>query len=274
MEEETPNEQKTILEELIKLRKPENEKFDQKHISMQSLLSKIEVLRAAGVLNHKRVLAIGDSDLSGLAIAIFGKPDEVVVADIDKRLTDLLFHANLEYDLPVRFVFHDMRLRMIEILQQQFSLIIMEPPPSKKGLKVFISRSMACIEKGSESEIFITIPETGQIQDFFYDFVKSHNIEILESYIGLVEYLGRSYRGSFHRINIADFDGEIIRDHWIKPFYEREENQVIHTYRCKCGELIDVGKNQVFLSLKDLQIHGCKCGHKGVFVFNSDVRIV
>lgn len=62
-------------------------------------------------------------------------------------------------------------------------------------------------------------------------------------------------------------------DHWIKAFYQREEKQSTKIYRCICKKLIPVGKDEKYEKLKDLQEFGCECGHKNVFVFNTDVPL-
>lgn len=139
---------KRILNQLFNLREKAEKKYDQAYITADSILRKLEIIRASGMLNERRVLAIGDSDLSATSIAIFGNPTEVVVTDIDKRMTDILFEANIEYDLPVRFVYHDMRMKIIEILKKQYSLIITEPPRSRAGIEIFLSRRYPVYKKG------------------------------------------------------------------------------------------------------------------------------
>ena len=145
-----------ILKSLIKIRDIPNEHLEQQYITSDSIIRRLRSLK--DLINNQRVLAIGDADLTATSIAIFGSPQEILVADIDRRMADLLFEANMEYDLPVRFVYHDMRIRIIEILLNQFTLIIMEPPESRAGIEVFLSRSMQCIQEGYEDNIFITIP--------------------------------------------------------------------------------------------------------------------
>ncbi|MHA2099575.1 MAG: bis-aminopropyl spermidine synthase family protein [Candidatus Kariarchaeaceae archaeon] len=260
------------LRAIINLREEENSLLDQSYVTENTIINRLRILDV--LLNDQRVLAIGDSDLTALSIAIFGKPKEVVVTDIDKRLTDLLFEANMEYDLPVRFVYHDMRIKIIEILLNQFSLIIMEPPRSRAGITVFLSRGIQCIQSGYEANVFITVPNSGEIREFFDEFCNIHNITIIEKHEKITQYLNSNETGDFLRLEFPKDKDPPIKSHWIEPFFAYEENTIIKEYRCMCHEIIPVGIDQQFETIDELRAQGHSCGHKHVFAFHSKVKLL
>lgn len=261
-----------VLNSLLKIRDKPNDDLEQQHITQNSIIRRIKNLKDQ--VNNQRVLAIGDSDLTAVSIAIFGAPKEIVVVDIDRRLSDLLFEANMEYDLPVRFVYHDMRIRIIEILLNQFTLVIMEPPKSRAGIEVFLSRSRQCIQDGYESNVFISVPSVGEIRDFFNEYCKNYNITILEEYPKINEYVTGGENSDFLRIQFPENKIISVKNHWIEPFYRYEENLSLLEYRCLCGEMIKVGFGQDFLNIDELRQKGHSCGHKDVFAFHSNVKLV
>ncbi|OLS29262.1 MAG: N(4)-bis(aminopropyl)spermidine synthase [Candidatus Heimdallarchaeota archaeon LC_2] len=115
-----------ILKSLVKIREIPNEDLEQQYITYDSIIRRLRSLK--DLINNQRVLAIGDADLTATSIAIFGSPKEIIIADIDRRMADLLFEANIKFNLSVQFVYHDMRIRIMEILMNQFTLIIMDLP--------------------------------------------------------------------------------------------------------------------------------------------------
>ncbi len=261
-----------VLNSLMAMRDKPNDELEQQYITRESIIRRIKNLE--DLINKQRVLAIGDSDLTAMSIAIFGTPKEIVVVDIDRRLSDLLFEANMNYDLPVRFVYHDMRIRIIEILLNQFTLIIMEPPKSKAGIEVFLSRSRQCIQDGYESNVFISVPSVGEIRDFFDEYCQNYNITILEKYLKINEYVSGDENSDFLRLQFPENKEITVKNHWIEPFYQYEENLSMYEYRCLCGEMIKVGSDQDFLNIDELRQKGHSCGHKDVFAFHSNVKLI
>lgn len=261
-----------ILRDLIKSREKADLDLDQNYVTEDSIIRRLQVI--GDLINGQRVLAIGDGDLTATSIAIFGNPSEVVVTDIDRRLTDLLFEVNMEYDLPVRFVYHDMRIKIIEILLNQYTMIIMEPPHSKAGITVFLSRAMQCIQAGYQDRVFVSVMSSGPIRSFFNEFCKIHNIKILERHPKINEYLENREKSDFLRIEFPIYTKPIVKNHWIEPFYSYEENSHIKEYRCICHEIIEVGPGKEYKSIDELKTWGHSCGHKDVFAFHSKIKLL
>lgn len=255
-----------LFEKLKKLRSPAKIEFDQRYLTTESIIDRIEILKELELLN-RRTLLIGDADLVGVAVTIFGNPPDVLVADVDDTLSEILFVANMDHDLPIRFVYHDMRIKVIEILLNQFGLVIMEPPRTRSGIQVFISRAIQCIQEGFESGVFISVPSTGKIRDFFDSHIKELGIEVINQYKGINKYENRSPDTDLIQLKIHNRNCS-VQKHWLDHFYEREENGKVKEYRCKCERILKVN------SLDELLEDGCPhCGHKDLFVFNSSVKL-
>lgn len=264
-----------ILDELLSLRDEAELLFDQKYITKESILKRINIIKDTEMLDDKRVLAIGDGDLTATAIAIFGKPKEVLIIDIDKRLSEILFKANMEYDLPIRYLYHDMRVKIIEILLKQYSLIIMEPPRTKPAIKIFISRALQCLEPGNEDSIFISVPSNGEIREFFDSYITDLGLEVVQTYSKINEYTSDFPNSDFIQLKAKKNLEPTFTDHWFEPFFESEVEQKIKDYKCKCGEIYSIGNNCEFQSINELKQEGCqKCGYNGIFQFNSKIKLI
>ncbi|OLS29263.1 MAG: hypothetical protein HeimC2_01100 [Candidatus Heimdallarchaeota archaeon LC_2] len=133
---------------------------------------------------------------------------------------------------------------------------------------------MQCIQVGYESNIFISIPSKGIIRDFFDEYCRIHKIIILENYEKINEYIKGSEDSDFIRIQFPKNKIISVKNHWIDPFYHYEEKLIIQEYRCLCGEMIKVGANQNFKTIDDLRLEGHYCGHKDIFAFHSNVKLV
>ncbi len=254
-----------LFDKIRQLRTSAKIQYDQRYLTTDSVINRIEIFRDLGMLN-RRTLLIGDADLVGVAIAIFGNPTDILVADVDESLSEILFEANMDYDLPIRFVYHDMRIKVIEILLNQFAMIVMEPPRTRSGIQVFLSRAVQCIQDGYEDGIFISVPNSGKIRDYFDSHIEKLGIEILNQYEMINKYDNGDQDSDMIQLKIHNRNYSVEK-HWLDHFYEREENGDFKEYCCRCEEILKVK------SIDEL-IDGCPhCGYRGEFVFNSSVKL-
>lgn len=262
-----------ILNNLLNLRKTPINEIDQKYLTSESIIKKVNLLSEQGLIDGKRIMMIGDSDLTGLAIAIFCKPEEVVVADIDERLSEIYFEATLEYDLPVRYLYHDMRIKVIEILKKQYSVIIFDPPPTHNGVKLFFSRAIEMIYCGPNSHIMMTLDHEMLSSGILEELISMYDLDLFSTHTELITYEDQML-GDIFIFNITkDIESKLI-GHYLHPVYTTEVNKKILSYKCECGNVIGVGINENYKNYDELQTIGCpECGYKGIFVFQSDIQL-
>ncbi|MCY3410587.1 MAG: bis-aminopropyl spermidine synthase family protein [Candidatus Heimdallarchaeota archaeon] len=254
-----------ILRKLIEKRGEDLELLDQRSIDEASIINRINLLHDKGLLN-KRILCIGDHNMTGVAMSIFGNPSEVVITDIDRRLSEILFEAHIEYDLEVRYLYHDMRLRILEILMNQYELVVFEPPFTKAGIELWISRALECLVPNGD--IIISVPSTGPIREFFNEYIKSINLDLISVHEGINHYTYSKYISDVIHLKANEHTKISLKGHFLEAFYEHEEFDNIKHYKCKCGEIIQC---ENILSLME---KGCPvCAQKEVFVFDSKVKL-
>ncbi|OLS30647.1 MAG: N(4)-bis(aminopropyl)spermidine synthase [Candidatus Heimdallarchaeota archaeon AB_125] len=139
-----------VLQELRGIPKDE---FDQYFVSQSSSIERALIMNP-DEYNGKRIMFLGDMDLSSLPIGVLAKPRDLAVIDIDKRIPEIVFNMKTKQKIrTIRYINHDIRVRMIIILKNQFDYIFLEPPMTEEGLEVGLTRAVHCANKESSSRI-------------------------------------------------------------------------------------------------------------------------
>jgi len=255
----------------------EKRDIDQAKITPDSIFKRINFMKEQNDLYGARLLCIGDFDLTGTLSSIFGNTKEVVVADIDERIAEILFEINFDYDKEIRFVYHDMRKKMIEILKNEFEIVITEPPPTIEGLELFLKRaiiSVTPLRMDHNAIIYISIPHKKEFRKTLEQLVKDSNGEITHRLEKINKYIDGREETDFYRIIYNQNKIPLGNEHYLGPLYSMEVSMKSQPWQCKCGETIMVGENEKYKTLKELETKGCpKCRYKGPFRFQTKIEI-
>ena len=229
--------------------------------------------------NGKRIIFLGDMDLSSLPIGILSKPRDLAILDIDKRIPEIVFNMKTKQKIKfIRYVNHDIRVRMIIILKNQFDYIFVEPPMTEEGLEVALSRAVQCANKESSSKIILSFDIEKNKENAVEKIVERMNLEvdIKKSDFNRYEYktpLNKDV-SDLYILKVKKDSVETISNHYFGPMYYRESNNKIQPYRCKCGEIYNIGVESDFKSINELENKGCsKCNYTGPFLYNSSIKI-
>jgi predicted methyltransferase len=130
--------------------------LDQCHCTPKTKLRRVLALHAADAIAGRRILLLGDDDLISIALLRFvrqfgGTIDELVVADVDRRLLGFIA-AELEgAPFPFRCVEWDVR----EPRAGRFDTVVTDPPYTAAGARLFLTRSVESLA-GPGSDIFFS----------------------------------------------------------------------------------------------------------------------
>ena len=266
--------------EIQELRGIPNSDYDQYYVSKTSSIERV-LLEHPDDYNGKRIIFLGDMDLSSLPLGILSKPKDLAILDIDKRIPEIVFNMKVKQKIKtIRYVNHDIRVRMIIILKDQFDYIFVEPPMTEEGLEVGLSRAVQCANKKSSSRIFLSFDIESEKEDILEKLVDKMNLEIEEK---KKDFNGYEYNtplnktvSDLYSIKVKSNSKETIANHYYGPMYYRESNSHLQIYMCKtiCGESFNVGSEGEFNSIDELENKGCpKCNHKGPFLYNSSIKL-
>ena len=275
MQLEIPENEFEQFKSIIASRKAEEPLLEQRYVTEQTAMRRAVLMNDKGDLTDKRVIYLGDSDLNSVAAILISTTKETVVADIDPRISEYLFEAYMSSQKQVRWVVHDMRVRMIGVLKNQFETVYVEPPKTKVALDLFLGRAIQCTRDDVPSVIYLAVKEgeyysSDEINELF----KTYKLNVTDHWVDFNEYLDGGEKTDLYRLEVSKDSEPIYPSHFLDALYTYEINQEVKEYLCKCQRLIKVGENEHFKTLKQLETEGCTdCSWKEIFRFISKVPI-
>ena len=246
--------------EYAKLRPTVNTRIDQSHATPETAVYRAALMADRGDLEGKRVLFIGDDDLTSLPTAMTGFPEEVVVMDIDERLLKLIDDVSRREGLNIETVKHDFREELDRKYWGRFDTVFTDPPYTLDGLKLFLSRGVEGLGEGGEGVLYLAfshkpVEEYLEVQRIvnsmnfaIYELIPGFNIYEGSEIIGNTTFLARLIGKDLKKFKKEEID--------LGRLYTGEVRPTIRYYRClKCGKVYRVdGKGVV---IEDLT---CECG--------------
>lgn len=130
------------FEELAKGRPEALLKYDQGHLTTASVMARVALMAERGDLAGKRLLVLGDDDLLGLAAALTGLPQEVVVLEVDDRLVHYINDQAAKSGLPVKAHKYDFKDQLPDRWVKYFDTFNADPPETLEALKVCLTRGL------------------------------------------------------------------------------------------------------------------------------------
>lgn len=275
MQLEIPEKEFDQFKSIIASRKAEEPLLEQRYVTELTAMRRAVIMEEKGDLFDKRVIYLGDSDLNSVAAILISTTKETVVADIDPRISEYLFEAYMSTQKQVRWVVHDMRVRMIGVLKKQFETVYVEPPKTKAALILFLGRAIQCSRDDVPSVIYLSVKEgeyysSEEIQELF----NTYKLNVTDHWVDFNEYLDEGEKTDLYRLEVTSESEPIYPSHFLEPLYTYEVDQEVKEFLCKCQGIIKVGENEQIKTLKQLETEGCPtCSWKEIFRFISKVPI-
>jgi predicted methyltransferase len=132
----------------------ETAEFDQGVVPPENSIRRAEFVYERGDLERKKILFLGDDDLTSIAMALTEMPDEVHVIEIDKRIVDYINKTSLEIGLPVTAHIYNAVNPLPEEFKGKFDTFLTDPVETVKGTRVFISRCLSALKGNASSGYF------------------------------------------------------------------------------------------------------------------------
>jgi predicted methyltransferase len=136
--------------------------LDQCHCTVKTKLRRVLAMHAADGLAGRRLLILGDDDLTSVALARFVRRfgsdrtiEQLTVLDVDARLLAFIRTELVEAPFPVHCVQHDVREPLDSALTDAFDTVVMDPPYTTAGAALFLSRGVDAV-RGEGSSIFLS----------------------------------------------------------------------------------------------------------------------
>jgi predicted methyltransferase len=143
--------------------------LDQCHCTVETKLRRVLALYGADALVGRRILVLGDDDLTSLAIRSvvrrFGSRSTIAsltVLDVDPDVVAFARKELAASPFPVSCVRHDLREPIPPRLAGAFDTVVTDPPYTAAGARLFLSRAVHALREGGD--VFLSFgsrrPET------------------------------------------------------------------------------------------------------------------
>ena len=159
-----PDELGLLVRELSKAVRggpPARLELDQCHCTVETKLLRLLAIHEAGALVGRRVLLLGDDDLTGLALRELVRRHgthatiaHLAVVDVDPALISFLEHELAGAPFHVTCVEHDLSQPLPPALVGAFDTVVTDPPYTTAGARLFLSRAAAALD--GRGDVFLS----------------------------------------------------------------------------------------------------------------------
>ena len=229
----------------------------------------------SGALEGKEVIILGDDDLVTLAIGLLGQTlggrpltRRLTVVEADRRWLDLIRAVSRAENLEIECVRHDLRDPLPGHLHEQFDTFETDPPYTKDGLGLFVSRAIRALKAGGGGQGFLSFgPKSpAEMLDVHRD-LATMGLAVHEVIPAFNEYLGASLLGGssqmIHLLTTRATRALVEDSRYKEPIYTGESSPTTRLYVCThCKTEYQVGQGHPFVTIESLKAAACtKCGN-------------
>jgi hypothetical protein len=122
--------------------------LDQCHCTLETKLRRVLALHEADALVGRRILLLGDDDLTSVAICLFverfgsdASIAQLTVVDVDPALVEFVRGHLRDAPFPSTCVPHDLREPLPPALERAFDTVVTDPPYTAAAGRLFLSRA-------------------------------------------------------------------------------------------------------------------------------------
>jgi predicted methyltransferase/DNA-directed RNA polymerase subunit RPC12/RpoP len=243
--------------------------LDQVHCDVETKIRRVLALHEVGALDGRRILLLGDDDLTSLAIFLVAerlgvRPDRVVVVEVDPAL--VAFLRRTPFDVHV--LAHDLRDPLPAELCGSVDTVFTDPPYTVEGATLFLSRAAEAVAGRSRADVFLAFggkrpEESLRVQRAIAEmgFVVRRLVRNFNEYRG-----AGALGGVSHLYQLASTSEltPLLGARYDGRLYTGDLRPPVRRYRCRSCRRIDaVGHRQPWPTIEALRRDGCpRCGSR------------
>ncbi len=130
--------------------------FDQRPVTLNTTLRRVAYLMSNGDIKGKKIIMLGDDDLTSVALALLKLDCEVFALDADERLIKYINKISKEYNLNLKGMVYNALDKTNNELMNKFDVLMTDPTPEKIPFTLFMNRAIE-LTKGEGSIIYTSI---------------------------------------------------------------------------------------------------------------------
>ncbi len=129
--------------------------YDQGPVDLDTLIARLMVMYNRADLENQQLFILGDDDLTGIAAALSGLPERVVVLEVDERLVEYINGVAKEEGLTnLEAGCYDVREPLPDEVSGCFDTFFVDPVETVQGILLFVNRCVQALRGEGSSGYF------------------------------------------------------------------------------------------------------------------------
>jgi predicted methyltransferase len=247
--------------------------LDQSHCTVETKVLRALVLIDAGALAGKRVLLLGDDDLTSVAIGLVAEELGVasaigglVVVDVDPAVVSFVRRALRGAPFELEALVHDLRDPLPERLCGAADTVFTDPPYTGDGATLFLSRAAEAIAGPPGRDVFLAFgPKRPDELLRVQRAIAAMGLAVRRLVRNFNDYLGAGVLGGtshlYHLVTTSELR-PLVEGRYDGPLYTGDFREPLRAYRCtSCGAVERVGRGRAWPTVDALERARCaRCG--------------
>lgn len=139
---------------------PHRVELDQVHCTVETKVRRALALHEAGLLDGRRIMCLGDDDLTSLAITLLAEHvgariGAFTVVDVDPDVVTFVDRRLRRAKFPVECLVHDLRNPLPERLRACADVVLVDPPYTRPGAALFLARAAEATGREPGRQVFL-----------------------------------------------------------------------------------------------------------------------
>jgi len=139
--------------------------WDQFCATKETVFERALLLKDRGDISGRRLLFVGDADLTSIAVAILRGAKRIFVVDIDEEILRLIKKISEKEKLSVETLKYDVRRPLHPHLLNIFDIVFADPPYTENGVSLFLSRGISALKLLSTSRLYFCYGQSDRARE-------------------------------------------------------------------------------------------------------------
>lgn len=249
--------------------------FDQRPITYKTSIKRVEYLLNRNDVYNKKIVFLGDDDLTSIALALTKVKCEIVALDVDERLVNFINQIAQKYNLNLKAYVYNALNKTDSCLKHKFDCLMTDPTPEKIPFSLFMNNAINLLkkEKGviytsiyssamdkslelqkviNNMNLYVTdiIPNFTKYQAL-YELYKPTDIEIMKKYNIAVNEDSICFTESLVRMELTNDTRKIKLNYQGKDIFGKATKRVINNRNNDVVKIEDNYLNEVEKMIKE-----------------------
>lgn len=143
-----------LLEQIERERSPSKRNLDQFRVTPATSIARAQLADEKFDIVGRRIVFLGDNDLTSVAVAVLGDSSRLTVLDIDSDVLETIAKVAKQRDLNIECVSYDAREPLKSNLRSRFDILFTDPPYTQNGVRLFLSRAVGLLNETPGTSYF------------------------------------------------------------------------------------------------------------------------